>query len=221
MPVPSLLLCAHGTDDPDGQQIILDLAHAVAKRLPAVDVTCVYVDVQEPRVRNAVDDAIRTGRRVVVVPTLLTAGFHLDVDVAQAVEQHPGEAVHTGPLGPDPLLAEVLVDRLHEAGVSTGPVVLAIAGSSRPDEASIETMRALLQHRWPGPVTVGYLAAQDPSLADAVAAADHPAVAPYLVGPGFFSRRAQAAGARTTSAPLGAHPNLVDLIVRRYTAAAS
>ena len=46
------------------------------------------------------------------------------------------------------------------------------------------------------------------------------AVASYLVAEGFFARtlraKAQEAGVNAVSAPIGAHPALVDLIVSRY-----
>ena len=66
----------------------------------------------------------------VVVPLLLAAGYHVHVDIAQAVADRP-DVRSTGALGPDDLLVDVLVERLEAAGAQRGgPVVLAPAGSS-------------------------------------------------------------------------------------------
>ena len=126
-------------------------------------------------------------------------------------------------LGPDPLLAVALADRLAEAGWRPGDaVVLAAAGSSDPDAvASVHRQAALLAAELGGPVTVGFGSAAEPDVATAVAAAraggpGRVAVAPYLLAPGFFANRLRDAGADVLAAPLGAHPAVVDLVLRRF-----
>jgi hypothetical protein len=47
------------------------------------------------------------------------------------------------------------------------------------------------------------------------------AVAPYLLAPGRFADTVAAAPADLVSAPLGAHPGLADLVLRRYDEAAA
>lgn len=218
---PVLLVCAHGTDDPDGQAVVIAIADAVAQRLPDVRVDVAYVDVQEPRLDAVVDRLVAEGLSVVVVPVLLTLGFHTEVDVAEAVAAHPGRVVSTGPLGPDPRLEAALIDRLREAGTPEGAaVVVAVAGSSRPESADIgRGVAEGVRQRWSGPVTVGFLSAADPRVDVAVAAAQGSlpvAVASYLIGPGFFQRRVRRAGADVAADPLGPHPLLIDVVVDRY-----
>ena len=41
-------------------------------------------------------------------------------------------------------------------------------------------------------------------------------MAPYLLAPGFFATRLREAGADVLAAPLGAHPAVVDLVLRRF-----
>ena len=53
-----------------------------------------------------------------VVPLLLSVGYHVKVDIARAVKSRPGSAA-AAPLGPDPRLAKLLDQRLREAGVYT------------------------------------------------------------------------------------------------------
>ena len=84
--------------------------------------------------------------------------------------------------------------------------------------------RELRSLRW-GPVTVGYGAGCDPSVPQAVAAArrggaPRVAVAAYLLAPGCFHDRLQAAGADLVTAPLAPHPTLVEIALDRYEAAA-
>ncbi|MBB1514492.1 hypothetical protein H5398_00655 [Tessaracoccus sp. MC1679] len=222
---PALVVCAHGTDDPDGQAAVLAIAAAAAERLPDVTVEVAYVDVQEPKLDTVVDRLVDAGHRVVVVPVLLTLGFHTEVDVAEAIAGHPGRVVSTGPLGPDPRLEDALVERLREAGAPEGSaVVVAVAGSSRPEAAEVgRGVARAVQDRWAGPVTVGFLSAAEPRVPEAVAEAGGSgpvAVASYLIGPGFFQRRLSRAGGDVVAQPLGAHPGLVSVVVDRYRAGA-
>ena len=219
----ALVICAHGTDDPEGRRTTLDIAAAAAARLPEVLVSCAYVDVQQPSLDDEVARLVADGRRVAVVPVLLTTGFHVRVDVRRAVAAHPGMVASSGPLGPHPLLVDALHGRLLESGARPGsPVVVAVAGSRRPDarDAGL-SVGADLARRWAGPVSVGFLAAAEPSLADAVAAAgaasaEQVVVASYLTGRGYFHRLAGSAGADLVTEPLADHPALIDLVVRRF-----
>ncbi|GHH44512.1 sirohydrochlorin chelatase [Streptomyces candidus] len=134
-------------------------------------------------------------------------------------------------LGPDPLLASALADRLAEAGApSSGPVVLASAGSTDPlSQRAAVAMADLLGERLGRPAVASYLCAGSPTPADALAALRAEGhrdvtVASYLMTPGFFARRAAAAAdaaGSVTSAPLGAHGAVARLIVDRYEEAAA
>lgn len=218
---PTLVLCAHGTDDPAGRAVVLEIASNLAGRLPGVRVEVAYVDVQRPALGEVVDAVVAEGGQAVVVPVLLTLGYHTEVDVAEAVAGHRGRVISTGPLGPHPLLESALVDRLLEAGVADGtPVVVGLAGSSRAEAADVgRGVASRVQDLWNGPVSVGFLAAAEPSVTQAVSAArgDGPvAVASYLIGPGFFQNRLAQAGGDIVAGPLGAHPRLVEVAVQRY-----
>ncbi len=224
-PAPALVLCAHGTADPAGAAVIDALVDAVGRALPAVLVRAAYVDVQAPRVGTVVADLVAAGQRVVVVPALLSWGYHVEVDIAGAVAPHPG-AIATEPLGPDPRLTELLDRRLAETGcLPTDPVVLAVAGSSRSRATEqAEGVCQALANRRPGPVTLAYAAQREPSIPDAVSAArdatpERPVtVAAYLLGPGTFLRACAASGADRVSAPLAPDPALVRIVLDRYAA---
>ncbi len=246
---PVLVGCSHGTSDLTGRDVIRALLDDVRAARPDLDVREAFVDVQQPEVADVVtsvvapsaatDDpagSVADGARpgdAVVVPLLLSGGFHVSVDVAAAVEDRgpgTGRAAAGSPLGPDPRLADLLAERLAEAGVRPDDaVVVAAAGSSRPGAArDVEELAARLRERVPQPVTVGYGAMATPSVPDAVAAAradlapgGRVVVAAYLLAPGFFYDRVLEAGGDVVTAPLAPDPRLTAIVLDRYTAAAA
>ena len=224
---PVLIVCAHGTDDPEGRATTLAIAAAARDALGGVEVRDAYVDVQQPYVGDVADAVGAAGGSGVIVPVLLSPGYHLEVDVDGAVARHPGRIASAGPLGPHAGLADALVARVIEAGAGEHlPLVVGVAGSSRASgRAGVPAVVAEVQQRWRGPVLVGFLAAAEPRVSDAVDAARRAsgspvAVASYLVGRGFFQRRLEASGGDVVAQPLGAHPRLVDVVVERYRTAA-
>ena len=181
----------------------------------------------------------------VVLPLLLTAAYHSKADIpaqlAAAAAAHPGlDAVSAAPLGPHPLLLSALERRLREAGLSvddagtraaTG-VVLAAAGSSDPDaNATIAELAArwARERGWRA-VLPAFAAAAGPRPAEAVhalrdAGAARVVVATYLLAPGYFADKirnaALGAGADLVSGVLGAAPEVAEVVLVRYLAAAA
>jgi sirohydrochlorin ferrochelatase len=194
----------------------------VAALRPGLEVVAANIDVQKPTLSDVVHRLTTAGRPCVVVPLLLAAGFHVRVDVADAVAAGNGRAIGTPALGPDPVLVDVLADRLSEAGA--GPddeIVLAGAGSSDPAAlVDVEHVAAGLAARRGRPVRTGYVSAARPTLADAVASAVGPGrpvtVATFLLAPGTLADRIAGCGARRVSAPLAPDPRLAELVLRRY-----
>lgn len=228
-PAPVLLLVAHGTRSPEGQQTVTGIVERLRRRRPELRVELAYVDVQEPNVADSVTALTGSGLRVVVVPLLLSLGYHVEVDIARAVAGRES-ACATGALGPDPILADILVRRAESAGGGPGDaLVVAAAGSSRERaQADIDALLDAVRCRWAGPVTAGYGSAASPTVAEAVAAARADGAggdrghsrrviaAAYLIGPGHFADVVARAGADLTTRPLGTHPELLTLVERRY-----
>ncbi|MGN8025535.1 sirohydrochlorin chelatase [Microbacterium sp. 22242] len=234
---PALLAVSHGTSDAAGAAAIALLVRRVAERLPDVAVHEGFVDVQQPDAPTALASVEGP---VVIVPLLLSQGFHVRVDLGRAAAAR-ADAVVTEPLGPDARLAEVLARRLEEAGLnasrtdtpthagtdpdrSEAAVVLAVAGSRDPRSLpDAEDMAALLAARLGRDTVPAYLAAREPSLADAVLAHPAAAVSTYLLAHGyFFDVTRRDAGSSPVTEPLldaGEPPaELVDLVVDRYLA---
>jgi sirohydrochlorin ferrochelatase len=227
---PVLVGCSHGTRVPAGRAAMGRLRADIAALRPGLEVRASHVDVHKPALDDVVRALAEAGRPLVVVPLLLSTGFHVRVDIARAVESARrlgAFAVAADPLGPDEALAGVLAGRLAESGA--GPddvVVLAAAGSSDPRAgAEVRRVAATLAAVRGTPVSAGYLASAEPTVAEAVAQArrEHPgrpvAIASYLLAPGFFAGRLAGAGADTVAAPLAPHPALAALALRRFDAA--
>jgi len=217
----AVVLVAHGTRDQRGADTVRRLARRVEESLPTQEVALAYVDVQEPLVDDVLDDVMTRHVSVVVVPVLLSRGFHVDVDIANAVAAHHGSRA-VAPLGPDPLLGALMAERLRTSGVAPGAhVVMAAAGSSRAVAAEdVETAADQLAQEWNGPVTVAYAAGTQPSVPDAVATArtagaSTVAVAAYLLAEGFFHDRLSDAGADVVTPPLGDDDATVAVILSR------
>ncbi len=228
---PALVLCSHGTADPLGQAAVSALVSAVRARVTGREVLETWVDVQQPQVVAVVERARAEGfSPITIVPLLLSGGYHLHVDIAAAVASAAGITAAAA-LGPDPRLAELLVQRLRENGSQDGDaVVVAAAGSS--DARAVADVAAVVdavRERWDGPVSVGFGSIATPAVAGAVARtrADHPdrrvAVAAYLLAPGFFHDRLTRVGADVVGDPLVpvrdgvpvVDPRLVDLVLER------
>lgn len=223
-----LVACAHGTRNPTGRRLIAELALAARLQRPGLTTTAAFVDVQPPTVVDVVAQLSAAGSSAVVVPLLLSGGYHVHVDIAGAVAAAPG-AVAARPLGPDPRLVEVLRDRLVASGADPADagaaVVLAAAGSSDVRAvADVEHTAALLQTTWAGPVTTGYGSAASPTVPDAVAAAraagaERVVVAAYLLAPGHFHDKLAGAGADAVTAPLLPDDRIAAVLLDRYDAA--
>lgn len=226
-PAPVLVGCSHGTDSVAGRAAIRSILDGVRAARPGLDVREAFVDVQQPEVADVVAGATAAGGSAVVVPLLMSTGFHARVDIAAAVEGRRAAAART--LGPDDRLVQILLDRLREAGAAPGDsVVLAAAGSSDPLAAAMveQTLESLRRAWHDGPVTVGYGSASLPRIADAVeqarrAGAARVVAASYLLAPGFFHDRVSAAGADVVTAPLAPDPRLVEIVLDRYAEASA
>lgn len=226
-PDPTLVLVAHGTTRAPARTVVGTLVADVRRALPDVAVRLAHVDVQSPAL-TAVMAGIRAGGgSAVVVPLLLSAGFHVEVDIAEAVD--PARDVVTPTLAGDPVLVDLALDRLAAAGgVDLDAVVIAAAGSSRASARDqVHRFAADLAVATGRPTSVGWVAGETPDL-DAVVTAAGPGrvgVASYLLAPGVFAVRAHelgtTAGAVAVGAALGPDPRLADIVVRRWREAAA
>lgn len=227
---PILIACSHGTSNAQGAAEVNALRDAIAALRPGLDVRESYVDVQQPDLVDVVA-GLPEGEPAVVVPLLLSVGYHVKVDIARAVKSRPG-SLAAAPLGPDPRLAALLDQRLREAGVTDrDAVVLAAAGSSNPNAArSVEELAEQLRALRPNRIVPAYGASAKPSVPDAVAmlreesaggpeAAGRVVIASYLLAPGYFHDQLAKAGADIVTDPLLPSPIVAEIALERFDAA--
>jgi len=216
---PALLAVAHGSADPRAAAANQRLLRRVASLLPGVDVRLAYLDHAGPSLPSVL--ASLAGARTVVLPLLLTVGYHSRTDIPALL---PAGVPYGPVLGPDPRLADALSDRLAAAGVPrAAPVVLAAAGSSDPDAAAdVTAMATLLAVRRGGRVLAAYASAIGPGVGEALAAAGPgAAVASYFLAPGRLPDRVRRqAGDAVVTEPLDDHPSVAALVAERYAALA-
>ncbi|WP_068401156.1 sirohydrochlorin chelatase, partial [Kribbia dieselivorans] len=223
------ILAAHGTRAAAGQTALTNVLTAVRARLAGVDVRLAYVDVLEPTVGEALSSCDVNAPEPVVVPYLLTAGYHVEVDLPEAVA-HAGRGIVTPPLAPSLAVVDALADRLAaalgESGADRAPdhVLLVSAGSTREAVHDVWVgIAADLADRLRTPVTLGALtgagAVPDQIAQLRAAGAAHIAIVAGLLMPGYFHGTLLTAGADTVAAPLADHPRLIDEIIAAHAAA--
>jgi sirohydrochlorin ferrochelatase len=219
---PALLAVAHGSRNPAAADVVRGLALQIQRLAPVLDVRVAFLGHAEPSLPA---ELVAAGTGTVIVPLLLSSGYHLSTDIADAANSAGARVA--GPLGPDQLLLTALTARLAEAGVPGGtPVVLAAAGSADPAATTdVERQADLLAAQLDAPVLAGYASAARPTVAEAVArlrdeTGKPVAVASYLLAPGHFQDQLAGSGADWVTAPLGGHPALAGLVIDRYRAAA-
>lgn len=218
----TLIACSHGTADRTGTAAVRMLVDAVAER--GIPVSEAFVDIHGPFIDDVVA-AIRDD--AVVVPLLLSAGFHVHVDIAASVRPWPTVLV-APTLGPDQRITEIVVDRMKEAGIEAGDlVVLAAAGSSDPRAAdAVQAVAQSITRQLGITIHLAYGSSREPRLNDEILRlrALHPgrrvAAVSYLLATGHFHRRVIESGADLITAPLldagPVDPRLVELVVERY-----
>ncbi|HSR82820.1 MAG TPA: sirohydrochlorin chelatase [Streptosporangiaceae bacterium] len=222
MSQPALVAVAHGSRNPAAADVVNTLARQVRRLAPFINVQVAFIGHAEPSLPAGLGAA---GTNPVIVPLLLSAGYHLTEDITSAAAS-AGVRV-AGPLGPDELLLTALTTRLSEASVPAGtPVVLAAAGSGDPAAAAdVRKQADLLAERLDAPVVGAFATAARPTVPEAVAGlrerTGRPvAVSSYLLAPGHFQDQLHESGADWITEPLGGHPALAGLVIDRYRTAA-
>ena len=231
-----LLGVAHGSRDPESQAVVGDLLARAAALRPGVRAEAAFVDNASPSIRAALAGFAASGETdVVVLPLLLTPASHSKTDVAASVQAgrraHPGTRLRYGrPLGPHPVLVDVLAQRLAEAGADPDDPVLLVAGGALDPAANADvahTARLLFEGRtWPS-VDLAFASTARPSVPEALArlraqGATRVSVARYFLGPGFLPRlvERQARGVEglevLVTASLGASAELAGLVAERF-----
>ncbi len=224
---PALVLAVPGRGE-SAADLARHVAATAAESCPGVDIRIGYLNGITETLAEALapdpSNSQANGRldhapHAVVVPLL--AGPHPAVDpvVAAAIASARAPVMLAAALGPHPLLAGALHDRLYEVGLAranrarglnitagaTGILVVADRGPQAIGDAGVTTV--LLASRLAIPARLRE------------AGATHLAIAPCVIGPETdpeeFAALSAALGA-PCSAPLGGHPAVAQLVAVRY-----
>jgi sirohydrochlorin ferrochelatase len=116
----AVLVIAHGSREQSANDDLALLVKrlAAARQYPIVE-GC-FLELAAPDLPSGGDRCVSLGaRRVLLVPYFLSAGVHLKRDLTAARDElarrHPGVEFRLGaPLGPHPLLDQLVAARIHE-----------------------------------------------------------------------------------------------------------
>jgi sirohydrochlorin cobaltochelatase len=230
-----LLGVAHGSKDEAAQEVVRALLASAERRRPGLRTASAYVDNASPSVSAAVAGLVSDGvDDIAVVPLLLTPASHSKTDVAASVQaarrDHPGLRVRYGrPLGPHPVLVDVLARRLLEAGVKDEDAVVLVAGGSLDPDANAQvaaTARLLWEGRGFPTVEVAFASTTRPTVPEALERLrlmgfSRIGVAPYFLAPGRLPRAVEVSASAdgpdvVVAQPLGAADEIASLLLERY-----
>ncbi len=116
-----LIVLGHGSRAPEATETLAEITAMVAAKTDYARVAYASLQLSEPCLPAVVDEMVGLGiRDILVLPFLIAVGQHLKSDIPAELallgEKYPGlQYKLAGPLGADPRLAEVLLDRAAEA----------------------------------------------------------------------------------------------------------
>ena len=116
----ALIILGHGSRAPEATETLAAITAMVRKKVDYERVEYASLQLSEPGLPAVVKELYGAGiRRILVMPFLIATGVHVKTDIPQELEalsrKHPGLTLVLGePLGADPRLAEIVIDRLKE-----------------------------------------------------------------------------------------------------------
>ena len=124
-PTTAILLIAHGSRHNPANEELLGLAARLVELGTYPIVEACFLELARPDIPTGGSLCVSRGaRRVLMVPYFLSQGVHLTRDLTAAREAlaglHPGVEFRLGPpLGPDPILDRLVIERIRglELGV--------------------------------------------------------------------------------------------------------
>ncbi|MGN6795011.1 MAG: sirohydrochlorin chelatase [Streptosporangiaceae bacterium] len=243
---PALVLAVPGWID-DAADLARYVAEMTMESCPGVEIRAGFLTGSTETLAEALEAGpgegharFENGPQAVVVPLLAGPHPRIDPMIATAIGAAQAPVMLASALGPHPLLAGALHDRLFEAGVarasrsrglnisagSTGVIVIADRGPQAIADAGVTTV--LLASRLSVPAAPASLG--DPASIEAAVqrlretGAIHLAIAPCVIGPETDPSEFAALSASLNApcaAPLGGHPAIAQLVAVRYGEALS
>lgn len=237
-----LMLAGHGTVDAAGVAEFVSFTDRLRRLLAAedVDVDGGFIELSQPTVHEAWERLTGRGHtHRAAVPMVLVGAGHAKGDIPAALEREvrrePGTSYVFGrPLGPHPVLLDILAQRIAAVAEPEGTAVLLVGRGATDPDANAEVCkvaRLLQEGRGYDFVETAFVSLAKPDVATGLArcralGARRVVVAPYFLFDGVLPRRvvAQAEGFAAGHADvdvrvagyLGDCDELAGLVVERY-----
>jgi sirohydrochlorin cobaltochelatase len=234
-----LLLVGHGTVDATGVEEFVAFTDRV-RGLLDVDVAGGFIELSAPTVHEAWTElSARGNTTMAAVPMVLVAAGHAKGDIPAALQREvvrdPATAYVFGrPLGPHPLLQEVVAARVAEVAPAEDTAVLLVGRGSTDPDANAEVYkvaRLLWEGRGLGVVETAFVSLTGPDVPVGLERCrrlgfSRVVVLPYFLFPGVLPERVTSA-TRTYAAEhpgldvraadvIGDCEGLADVVVERY-----
>jgi sirohydrochlorin cobaltochelatase len=156
----AVLLCGHGSRDPEAISEFELAAAGLRPRLPKFDFATGYLEFARPTIRDGLDLlAARGARRILAIPGMLFAANHVKNDLPWEMNsfmaENPGIEVHLGrDLGIDPKLLRAAADRIAAAASDTSvdraETLLLVVGRGTNDPDANSNISKLARMLWEG-----------------------------------------------------------------------
>lgn len=155
----AVLLCGHGSRDPEAIEEFELAAAALRPRLPEFDFATGYLEFARPTIRDGL--ALLAGRgaqRILAIPGMLFAASHVKNDLPwemnSFIAENPGIDVRLGrDLGIDPKLLQSAADRIATAAdgrIPRSETLLVVVGRGTNDPDANSNISKLARMLWEG-----------------------------------------------------------------------
>jgi sirohydrochlorin cobaltochelatase len=241
----AILLVGHGSRDPEGNAEFLGFAEAVRMSVGSRVVEPCFIELAEPTVQEGIARCVIQGvRQIIVLPVILFAASHVKIDLPHEIdiakEKYPNVEFYYGRhFGVNPLILEILDEIIEKAKLNSplcdqGDTAILVVGrgSSDPDANSdlYKVARIFWERKRFKYVEVCFIGVTFPDFYEGVRrcvslGARRVVILPYFLFTGVLINRIKQKVLEMKPAYpgvdfllcdyLGAHPNLVKLIVER------
>lgn len=115
----SVVVLGHGSRYQEGLTVILQTTERFRMQHPELEVRHAFIELAKPSLEDTVESLIADGfEKITVVPLFLSFGHHIARDLPDRMDKltaaYPHvELVKTEPIGADPLLCDIIRDRLN------------------------------------------------------------------------------------------------------------
>ena len=155
----AVLICGHGSRDPEATAEFELVAAALRPRLPDFDFATGYLEFARPTIRDGLAALVARGaQRILAIPGMLFAASHVKNDLPWEVNSfmadNPGIDVRLGrDLAIDPKLLRAAADRIAavaDASIARAETLLVVVGRGTNDPDANSNISKLARMLWEG-----------------------------------------------------------------------